>query len=286
MTDNIQTKIGQIKAVFPQEIETLHTYDNGDDFIVIEVNQKWMFRFPRNASAKKALRCENLFLPKFVNISPLPIPQLSNIHEDFVCYRKIEGVPLTNHLFRTLHPEIQCVIAKQIGEFLSALHAFPVNEAREIGLTEGWGGWREKAYQCFMDDVAPRLSVTACRNAMAFFDQFFALQYKRVVVHGDFCPGDHVFFDVERQKLCGVIDFGDLTIEDAATDLHNIFEDFGEGFLQQVIAYYSRETDTGLFTRIMMRIRAHPLFDASYALEYDFEERFQKRLSEIEVVFG
>jgi Ser/Thr protein kinase RdoA (MazF antagonist) len=40
-----------------------------------------------------------------------------------------------------------------------------------------------------------------------------------------------VFFDETRQALCGVIDFGDLTIEDAATDLKSILEDLGEDVL-------------------------------------------------------
>jgi aminoglycoside 2''-phosphotransferase len=286
MTTEIQDKLNKITAVLRQSLETVKVHNDGDDFLVVEVNRAWMFRFPRHESARQALLCEMAFLPEFAGRSPLPVPRYTFIGEDFVGYRKIEGMPLTRSLFETLDDETRRVIARQIGEFLSALHTFPLNQACAMGLTEGWGGWREKAYQSFRANVAPLLSIQARTNAIACLEEFFALQWERVVVHGDFYPRDHVFVDDERRGLSGVIGFGDLTIEDAGADFTSVLEDFGAGFLQDVWAHYSGATDANLLHRIRVRIKARPLFDAPYALDYGFEERFKRHLLEIEAAFG
>ena len=288
---DIQDKLNTITAIMRQPLETVQVHDGGDDFLVVEVNHAWMFRFPRHEAARQALQCEIAFLQEFAGRSPLSVPRYAFIGDDVVGYRKIEGRPLTRSLFESLDDETQHVIARQIGEFLSALPAFPLDRARAMGLTEGWGGWREKAYQSFKTNVAPLLSVQARTNAVACLEEFFALPGERVVVHGDFYPKDHVFFvgynaDDRQQGLSGVIDFGDLTIEDAAADFTSVLQDFGADFLQAVWTHYSGATDANMLHRIRVRIKARPLFDAPYALDYGFEERFQRRLLDIEAAFG
>ncbi len=269
-------KLDQIKQVFSQEIKTVCVHNQGEDFGVIEINHAWMFRFPRNVSARQALQQEKEFLPRLARISPVPIPQPEYVGDDFIGYRKIEGVLLTPQCFRTLRRETQRTIAKQIGGFLSVLHTFPLAEARRLGLSEGWNRWHRKAYQSFLENVAPLLSTVARENALRFLDQFLALQWRPVVIHGDVYPADHLFFDEARQQLSGVIDFGDLTILDAARDFRYLFSDLGEDFFGEVLAHYSGEIDPQLVHRIKMRIQADPLFDAPYALEYHQPERFKK----------
>lgn len=285
-TPQAQARIDQIQSVLPEPIKTVQTHEEGEDFLVVQVNSTWMFRFPRNKNAIEALAHEKAFLPEFAPLSPLPVPHPQFIHQDFVGYRKIEGTPLTRPIFAALSGEARGTIAKQMGLFLSALHTFPLQEARRIGLTEGWGGWRQTAYQSFIENVAPLLSAQACKNAPDFFERFFALEWRHVVIHGDFYPRDHIFFDPARQSLAGVIDFGDLTIEDAATDFKSILEDFQEDFLREVMAHYTGEKDGTFVDRIRARIRATPLFDAPYAIEYDQPQRFKARVAEIERAFG
>jgi len=43
MSDYIQRRIEQIKKVFPYDVGTVQIHENGDDFVVIEINQEWMF---------------------------------------------------------------------------------------------------------------------------------------------------------------------------------------------------------------------------------------------------
>lgn len=65
MSNHIATWIIQVQTIFPDVILYVSVHDNGDDFLVIEVNHAWMFRFPRNPAAVKALACEVRVLPIF-----------------------------------------------------------------------------------------------------------------------------------------------------------------------------------------------------------------------------
>jgi len=287
MKSVFQARIDQIEKAFPHKLEAVRIHNNGDDFLVIEVNQEWMFRFPRRPSTMKALLCEKRFLPGFEKLSPIPIPQISYSGEDFYGYRKIKGMPLTPRLFSTLKDNVRKRIARQLGGFLSSLHNFPLEQAHEMGLTDGWSGWREQAFVGFKENIARVLSTTAREKTMEFLVQFFAMDWKRVVIHGDLYPPDHVFIDESLQGISGIIDFSDLTLEDAATDFQSILEDFGEGFFRDVAACYTAiKVDASFLERIRTRIKARPIFDAAYALEYGFEKRFRKHCCEIESVFG
>jgi aminoglycoside 2''-phosphotransferase len=286
MNADIHTRIDQIKGIFPDEVRAVQLHDSGEDFFVIEVNHEWMFRFPRSPYAEKALQAEKLFLPEFEKIAPIAVPRIRYVGDGFIAYRKITGSLLTPQLFDTLSPGTRERMAGQMGKFLSTLHTFPLEEAFKMGLTEGWDGWRRRSYQSFKASIAPLLSPQTRQNALAFLDRFFTLDWKRVVIHGDFYPPDHLFFDEQQEELCGVIDFGDLTIEDAATDFQSVLEDFGEEFFLDVVEHYSGEIDADFIDRIKVRLRAWPLFDAAYALEYGFEERFRRLLPEIETAFG
>lgn len=286
MTNDLSSIIDQVRRVFPLAIKSVQVHEGGDDFLVLEVNQEWMFRFPRNASAQEALQREKLFLPQFEKISTIAVPKIQYMSDNFIGYKKISGPLLTPQLFQTLGRKTQKELAKQVGEFLSILHKFPLGQAFHMGLTEGWNGWRQKAYIRFKQNVVPCLSSMTAQKSIEFLDRYFALDWKPVVIHGDFYLQDHGFLDMNTQQLCGIIDFGDLTIEDAASDLKCLVEYFGNEFLQHVLANYSAEIDQHLIHRIDFRIKSRPLFDASYAIEYGFDERFRRRLSEIEAMFS
>ncbi len=286
MNANIVAKINQIQTIFPDKIETIDIDEKGEDFLVIEINHEWIFRFPGNDYGRRTLPLQIKFLPLFAPISPLPIPEPKYVGDEFFGYRKIKGNLLTRDLFKSLSAETKGIIASQIGGFLSVLHAFPLIQARALGATESWGGWRKQAAERFKSKVAPSLSVEARKNVLRFLEEFFFMEFERVLIHGDFFPPDHVFFDRETNRLAGVIDFGDLTIEDVATDFQSIYGDFGEDFYRQVLSNYSGEHDPKLLDRIKVRIKAHPIFDSVYALEYHQPKRFKEKLVEIEAQFG
>ncbi len=125
--------LGKIKSVFEQGIRSAETIDNAENTRVVEINEEWMFRFPRNETIKGALGRERRFLTRFAPLSPLPIPLPAYNGEDFIGYRKIAGRPLTRDLVESLSSDVRTTVARQIDGFLSALHSFPLDEARRLG---------------------------------------------------------------------------------------------------------------------------------------------------------
>jgi aminoglycoside phosphotransferase (APT) family kinase protein len=106
------------------------------------------------------------------------------------------------------------------------------------------------------------------------------------VIHGDLSFSDHVFIDEQKQELCGVIDFADVTIDDPAHDFQNVLEYGGEPFFATVMDHYLQAGDATLLERTKLRIAARPLFEASYSLMFGFEERLKERIAWIEAKYG
>jgi aminoglycoside 2''-phosphotransferase len=274
-----------ISSVFPEPILTSQIH-HGDDFTVIEVNHTWMFRFPRRPEAFSILEIEKQFLTEFAPLSPIPIPHFQFIGPGFVGYRKIEGLLFNPARYQELSKEKQKKVTEQIGTFLSALHTFPIELARQMGMTEGWNGWRKQAYQLFNSEIAPRLSQIALRNVNSCFEAFFSGVYNPVVIHGDFYPREHLFIDPQKEELCGIIDFGDLTLDDPAYDLKNILADFGEEMLRDVLDAYHGPADKNIIDRMRVAIKAEPLFEAAYDIHYGYPGRLTHHIRDIEALFG
>ena len=286
MDARIQKDLESIRSVFPYDISSVIVHDGGDDFLVLEVNHEWMFRFPRTEISRKALWVEKGFLARFKVVSLLPIPDYQYIGEDFVGYPKITGKLLDMDVFRRLSNECLTRIARQFGQFLSVVHSFPVDEARRIGLTEGWDGWHARILQNFQDHVAPMLTPSARKNGLTRVEQMLAEPFELTVIHGDFALEDHVLLDEKKQELCGVIDFADVTLNDPAHDFQNIVEYGGEEFFEMVRKHYQAREDPSLLHRTKLRIEARPFFEASSSLLFGFEERFKERMRYIETKYG
>jgi aminoglycoside 2''-phosphotransferase len=286
MTDTFEKQLAAVKEVFPAELSTVTIHENGDDFIVFEINHAWMFRFPRREISRDAQKVEKAFLATFKHISPLPVPDYQYLGDDFVGYPKIQGASLSLDLFQSLSIKSRQRIAEQIGEFLSSVHNFPIDDAKQMGVTVGWNGWHQKGIQTFREELAPLLTPTARRNALACLDRMLAEPFEWKVIHGDFALEDHVFFDEQRQELSGVIDFADVTLNDPAHDFQNIVEYGGEEFFDAVLDHYHGADDPTLLKRTKLRIEARPMLEASYGLIFGFEESFKERMNWIESNHG
>jgi aminoglycoside 2''-phosphotransferase len=286
LNEAFQTYIEKIKQIFPHNIAETFVHDDGDDFLVIEVNNEWMFRFPRQEFSRKAFAVEKAFLSKFNPISPLPVPDYQYRGDDFGGYQKIHGSPLSIDLFQNLSESTQERIARQLGQFLSTIHNFPMDEAKRIGLIEDWNDWYDKIIQNYRETVVPMLSPSTRKNTLQLIERTLAEPFEARVLHGDFALEDHVFFDVQRQELCGVIDFADGTLNDPAHDFQNIVEYGGEGFYDVVMKHYQGRDDPTLLKRTKLRIETRPMMEASSSLLFGFEKRFKDRMQYLETKYG
>lgn len=286
MDQLIETYLQQIKEVFPQEIDALAIHEGGDDFLLIEVNHAWMFRFPRNELSQKAMEIETNFLEEFKTNSPLPVPARSYLGRGFVGYRKIQGTPLNFEIFADLPKPTRDRIAQQLGQFLSALHNFPIKKAASMGIARGWNGLHRKAGLYFLDHVTPMLSSTARKKSIRLMMSVLAEEFEGKVIHGDLYFPDHVFFDESEHELSGVIDFGDVAIFDPAHDWQCVVELGGEELFEAVMKHYQAEKDASLLNRSKMGLDARPLFVAGNMFLRGMEEQYEQRIARIEAKFG
>lgn len=282
-------RLAAIRRCLGMPVRSVAVNDEGADNLVAEVNGAWIFRFPRDARVRRILRIERAFLAELAPFSPVPVPAY-RFGDDrfgvFGVYPRIPGEGLTPAWLATLGAPARRDLARRLAGFLTALHGFPLERARAIGVPEHWHEWHAWAAGTFTAAVAPLLSPGARAAALALLDAHAAMMIRQpdrpVVVHGDFAPGDHVLVDRERAEITGVIDFTDLMIESRTRDFIGLLRDFGRAFLDEVLAGYGGGIEADFEPRLRLQVGAHGLLDAVYLLEPGKDAELADKLAEIE----
>jgi aminoglycoside phosphotransferase (APT) family kinase protein len=204
-----------LRARFPAlDVRELRTIEDGWDSLVLEVNGEYVFRFPHRPEVETAVEREASLLPELAAVLPVAVPRFEFVARNgLVCvgYRKLLGEPASRGLPRGA--------AEDLGRFLAALHAFPAERARALGVPYfDPDAWREH-FEVFCADLRERVVPLLARDERARAEELFSevggLDFDPVLVHGDLGP-EHVL--VRDGRLAGVIDWSDARIGDAALD--------------------------------------------------------------------
>lgn len=192
----------------------VRTFARGWDNEVLALGDELLIRMPRRASAAILLEHELAWLPVLAPQLPLPIP--------LPVRRGVpgEGYPYPWSIVPALggHPFGDAAIdeasARTLGRFCRALHVSappdaPCNPLRGVALVERAGRFAQAVAELPVDVKRVRGVFERCVAAPLW-------DAPRVWVHGDLHPFN-VLCDGER--ACAVIDFGDITAGDPATDL-------------------------------------------------------------------
>ena len=168
----------------------------GWDSTAVLLGGRWVDRRPRRPEIGPQLVRETVVMPWLAPLLPLPVPVPVVVSEEplVVRHELVPGEEITS---------LNAVQGRQLGEFLRALHAVPVEEAAERGV-----GRRPLPVDRFRAEVR----VPGAEELLARIDDLPA----DTLVHGDLGP-EHVLG--RDGVLTGVIDFGDLHVGDAAIDL-------------------------------------------------------------------
>jgi len=215
----------QFPSFAPLSIKSL---GQGWDNTVYEVNKKAIFRFPRRTIAVGLLENELRLLPALYPWLPQPIP-LPRWHgqptEDFPWpFAGYEFVPGETACRMDLNEQERHQAAPHIAQFLKQLHTFDLQRARELGAKEDdikRLELRERLPEiqknlAYAEENGLKPSVDKI-NAILLYSLEHASQHTQVLAHGD-CYARHLMFSEDRQ-FCGVIDWGDIHINDPAVDL-------------------------------------------------------------------
>jgi aminoglycoside 2''-phosphotransferase len=238
-----------IKGVFPHA-KSLVWHEEGQNNVIVFVDQTWVFRFPKHERGEAELKKEILFLQKYGQGLGLPVPNphFYNIDKTkgpfYSVYRKIAGRPLTNDSPSEADREAW---ADALGRFLTRLHRLPLTAellavlGEPAALVNGWSDFFERVEKMLFPHMRPdarKRVESLCRDMLAAISKS---NEPLTVIHGDFGMGN-ILIDPVTGRVSGVIDFGSVTIGDPAYDLASMMgtegRGMGEAFVRRMAAFY------------------------------------------------
>ncbi|OHU85681.1 phosphotransferase family protein [Mycobacterium talmoniae] len=210
-------------------------FTGGWDSAAALVDGRWVERRPRHPRAEILLRRETHLMswlaPRLP--VPVPVPWVAQREPLVVRHELVPGEPFDPSVNN--RPAVG-LIGHQLGEFLRALHATPVDAAVRHGLASAAEVRRERAelLERFRTEVVPLLPGDRKSQALDLLESASDARTD-TVVHGDLGP-EHILTD--GRSLTGVIDFGDAHIGDRALDLAWALHGAPSGFAHAVGTAY------------------------------------------------
>jgi aminoglycoside phosphotransferase (APT) family kinase protein len=264
-----------VDELFPQlGARDVVAIEEGWDSLVLDVDGEWIVRIPRREPVRETLEMEVRLLPELAPAVPVPIPFFEHVAEDFraVAYRKLEGSP-----FDVSRSEL----GGALGRFLAALHAFPVERARELGVPShdrGWHGRYEAFSRGLLGRVGPMLGDDRPRAEemlSAYLDDPGNFEFAPRLIHADLGPA-HLLS--RGDELTGVIDWSDARIGDPALDFAWALNGAPTAFGEAVLAEYV-SGDTSLTRRALFFHRLGPWYELHYGVHFDKPEYVESGLA-------
>ncbi|MGX9919299.1 aminoglycoside phosphotransferase family protein [Streptomyces sp. NPDC002248] len=190
---------------------------NGWDNLVCRLGEQFLVRLPRRAMAAELVVHEQRWLPELSGRLPLPVPVPVRVGQPTAQYPwSWSVVPfLPGRIAARSEPDDPWSAATALGRFLGALHApasleAPVNTSRGIPLAGRTAGVRKGL--AHVDPAARAAALRVWETAAAAP----VWGGPPVWLHGDLHPANIL---VDHGRISAVIDFGDITSGDPATDL-------------------------------------------------------------------
>ncbi len=260
---------------------------SGWDNEIHRVGNDYAVRLPRRKEGAPLIEHEQRWLPEISELLPLPIPTPIHVgnpafgfpwHWSLVPW--LAGVSL-NHA----PPVDSEILITQITNFLSALHVpapidAPTNSFRGVPLAERAGAVRER-----IDGLGPVLDVIGVEQAplAKLWDELVETPVwseEPVWIHGDFHPGNLL---VRGGRLSGVIDFGDITAGDPATDLAVAWMVLSDPDARNAFRQRSAIGNKSIDADTWKRARAWALAHGAAVLAYSNDDPTMRRMGTVTV---
>ena len=243
---NREIYLTAIAEGFPDlAVDTLEYLSEGKDSVACLVNRHLLFRFPKQELAEQKLLMEIRLLPELAPTLPLAIPHFAYISQAptasypraFAGYDLLDGTSL--HAYT---PQIWDATWWQpfIGDFVTALHQFPVRRASQLDVpmytTSTWRAHYQALYAAVRKKVHPLVTPNQKMAISRYFDAFLDdprhFAFAPVLVHGDL-HARHFLLDVATRRVTGILDFGECRIGDPAIDVRDAWLPYYGGTVDQ-----------------------------------------------------
>lgn len=249
----------------------------GWDFFVFDINDAYIYRFPRRRDAVKNLRKEALLLPPLAlhlkNYMSARLPEFERLVIDdekpensYVCYRKIHGEPWEDRRDADR-------LADDLSVFLTGVHTFDVPpEVAGYIPPQTSSSWRDRYwsfYRRLSKRVFPRLEVGLRSRSERIFSGFLKddgfYDFLACLTHSDLGI-EHILCDRDG-RLSGVIDWEDAFIGDPALDFVGLFIWGGDEFVARVLDRY----DVNCGSNFWSRLRFYTLATSFHIIEFGLD---------------
>lgn len=209
---------------YPHLMNSQFKSDNsGWTNFVIKVDNKYLFRFPRNEEAFVAINKEYRILDELNKKLPsnIKVPNYiySNLSDNypFVGYEMIQGDFLSDDVFNSLDKTKKDNLLKNMATFLNILHSI---DYKGLGLEPTDPiEWYKDLFNRVQSICFKYFNDNLKEKTIQLFNMFFEDEtmhnYVPTLVHGDLSE-DHIIITSDG---VGIIDFGDLMVFDPAYDL-------------------------------------------------------------------
>lgn len=253
-----------VEELFPQlRPREVVTIEEGWDSLVLDVDDEWIVRVPRREPVRECLEYELRLLPELAPALPVAVPLFEHVADGVraVAYRKLEGEPVD---------VVRTPVATDLGHFLVALHAFPVERARELGVPSHDKDWRDR-YEAFARGLLGRVGTLlgddrprAEAMLSYFLDDPANFEFAPRLLHADLGPA-HIL--ALGDELTGIIDWSDARIGDPALDLAWALNGTPPAFAEAVLDAYEPD-DASLTKRALFFHRLGPWYELHYGVHF------------------
>ncbi|MFF1879579.1 aminoglycoside phosphotransferase family protein [Leifsonia sp. NPDC058230] len=209
-----------ISAQHPDLVAPLRLVADGWDNEIFRLGDDLAVRIPRRRVAAQLIAHEQEWLPRLAPQLPVPVPApvrngapSDEFPWPWSIVRWVDGVDGAD-----VPGAARASVARPLAEFVAALHTAapadaPHNPVRGVPLAT-----RDAAVRSRLEQLAERTDVS---GPTAHWERALAAEPwdgPPIWLHGDLHPGN-LLLSPDRRALAAVIDFGDLTAGDPATDL-------------------------------------------------------------------
>jgi aminoglycoside 2''-phosphotransferase len=262
--------------------------EEGQNNVVLVVNDALIFRFPRYPVALKQLEIELAVLNGIQDAITLRVPNPQFVRLDapvgqaFMGYQMIPGELLWRNTLAAIQDEqVLDGLADQLAGFLKELHSVPVRSAIACDLPRSDTAEEcADIYQRMQTLCYPHMRPDARAWTTEHFERFLNDQrnfdYEPVLKHSDFGMGN-ILFDAQEQIITGIIDFGSATLGDPAYDFAGLLSSYGEPFLHRLEGVYPALAS--YWERVRFYRGTFALLEALLGLEQGDEAAFRHGIS-------
>ena len=285
MSSNLDVSryLERIQANLSEPIDSYKVIDRGWTNLVIEVNQRWIFRFVRDRNNRQIF-LEREFLPQLATVSPVKIPEISFSDRDYIAYRKILGEKFAPEKFLLFSKSQKIQLIELLADFLTCLHNFQFEHQHLSTAPYGGGDFWRDLWLAVQEDLSVSTRDKAERYFTDVMGKIDAVPFDQTLIHADLGT-NNILVDFNRNSLGGIIDFGDLCLGDPAADFAGFYRNFGRQFTEELISCYQRSIEANFWTRIEYESKRKMFFVVYFAKNHGFEDDVPQILQYIDQLF-